>query len=101
MNSTPLWNRLRTAAKAVPADDDVPPGFERRVMARILATSRPDPWAWWAEALWQGALASVVLAAVLSATTWWPPTGSESGVDFSDDLEQTILAPVGELETGW
>ncbi|HXG48531.1 MAG TPA: hypothetical protein VNO52_12955 [Methylomirabilota bacterium] len=101
MNSTPLWKKLRAAAKAIPVDDSVPPGFERRVMARMRAASRLDAWAWWAESLWRGALASVVLAAVVSATTWWPATGSELGMDFYDDLEQTILAPGGELETGW
>ncbi len=83
MNLPQLEKKLLAAARATPPSDAVPYAFEKRVMARLSATSLEDPLSQWGRALWRGAMAS--LAAAVSCGAWASFHGSNS-FELSQDL---------------
>ena len=94
------WDRLQPSlirvARRRPPGDQVPYAFEKRVMA-ALRSSQPDPWAFVARALWWAA--GTCTAVALSIGVWTSLT-DPSGDDFSQELEQTILASADSAEDG-
>src|SRR5215207_8196437 len=92
MNLVQLHQKLIGAARNNPPGDQVPYGFEKRIMAGLKIAPCLDEWAMWARAFWCGA--GVCAAITLSFCVWSsiPAVDSDSVASFSHDLEQTILA---------
>ena len=103
MNLDKLQKRLLAAARKHPPSDRVPYAFEQRIMARITTASRPDEWIVWVRALWYGA--AVCAAVTLLVGAWSLMTGpvnaSDGGLNFSQDLEQTIFASDDGGDSSW
>jgi hypothetical protein len=100
MNLNELQNKLMAAARKNPPGDQVPYAFEQRVMARLAAAPRFDEWAAWARSLWYGAGVCAAVAVLMSVWSFAPDAEQDLAVNFSQDLEQTILAPDG-VENPW
>jgi hypothetical protein len=90
MNLAELETKLIAAARSHPPSDHVPYAFEQRVMARLRERPAADPAAFWARALWRGALSCVAVVVLLSAFSWFAPAGG----DLNDHLDDTVLAAV-------
>ncbi len=83
------------AARQAPPRDDVPHGFEQRIMARLRSST--DPLAVWSAWLWRAALSACAVAAVAWAV------GLTSVVllpdeDRTDDLDTPAELASGHLE---
>ena len=91
MNWVQLQTKLVAAARLHPSADRVPYAFEKRIMARLLATPPPDAWAAWARALWLGAGACAAAMLLMSVWTYTPSGEGDMASGFSQDLEETIL----------
>jgi hypothetical protein len=96
MNLDELQRKLIAAARSKPADDRVPLAFAKRIMARLSARPVPDEWALWARALWRAAAPCVAIMLLLSAWSFFAPTGAASGNDLAQDFENTLLAAVNQ-----
>lgn len=90
MNLAELETKLIAAARSHLPSDRVPYAFEQRVLAQLRKPPAADPAAFWARALWRGALSCVAVVLLLSAFAWFTPAGS----DLSDHLDDTVLAAV-------
>lgn len=90
MNLAELETKLLAAARNNPPSDHVPYAFEQRVMARLRERPAADPAAYWAQALWRGALSCVAVVVLLGAFSWFSPATS----DLDDHLDETLLAAV-------
>ena len=107
MNLEQLQQKLIATARANPPGEHVPYAFEKRIMARIAATTATDVWALWSRVLWRAAAPCVALALLLGVFHFVTP-GGESGTatiagieDLSQHFEQTLLAGVNESEEVW
>jgi hypothetical protein len=100
MNLDELQNKLMAAARKSPPADRVPYAFEQRVMARLVTTPRFDEWAAWVRSLWYGAGVCTAVAVLMSVWSFTPDADQELAANFSQDLEQTILAP-DDVENSW
>lgn len=97
MNLEELRIKLLAAARTEAPSDQVPEGFERRLMARLRRHRQPlDLWVTWSRALWKGVLASGVAVAVTVALAVLTPWGPASD-DLGDELEAVLLA---DLDSG-
>ena len=85
MKMRELHEKLIAAARKMPADDRVPYAFEKRIMARILAGLRPDPWVAWGGALWRAALPCLAVMALCSIYVL-----SNAGLESPDDLSRDV-----------
>jgi hypothetical protein len=95
-----LKRKLIAAARANPADDRVPYGFERRLMARLLAASLPDAWVLWSRALWRAAIPCVLI--VIFSGLWAARTSQAGAVDLSQQIENTVLSELNHnLASVW
>ena len=65
MNAEELRQRLLSAARQQPADDQVPYAFEKRIMARLIRSKPLDPWMLWNRVLWRFAGPCVALTLLL------------------------------------
>ena len=92
MNLDDLQRTLIAAAKAHPPPAAVPYAFERRIMARLQNLGVADNWAFWASALWRAAAPCVALALVLATWSFLSGPVNSSGLDVSQDFENTVLA---------
>ena len=92
MNVDDLQNNLIAAARGRVPSQEVPYGFERRIMARIAAIAIRDPWAFWAAALWRAAGPCIGLALVVAAWSFFSGPANSPVADFSQDFENTVLA---------
>jgi hypothetical protein len=92
MNLAQLERKLIAAARAHPPGDQMPYGFEKRILARLVARPPLDRSALWAGALWRAAAACAAIALLLGAWSFFAPQGGGSASDLSQDLEQTLLA---------
>jgi hypothetical protein len=92
MNLDDLQRKLIDAARAYPPRATVPYGFERRVINRVKCLAVIDFYGFWATALWRAAAPCVVVALVLAAWSFlaWP--NNSSGLDLSQEFENTVLA---------
>jgi hypothetical protein len=93
MNLETLGRKLIATARKNPPADAVPYAFEKRIMARVLAPRTvSDEWAQWARSLWLGAAACMVITAGIYLWSSLPEADLELAMDFSESIEQTILA---------
>jgi hypothetical protein len=95
-----LQQKLVAAARKNPPGDQVPYAFEQRIMARLAAMPRFDEWAAWVRSLWCGAGVCAAVAVLMSVWSFAPDAEQEFAGNFSQDLEQTILAP-DDAENSW
>jgi hypothetical protein len=93
MNIIQLKNKLIAAARSRPLDDRVPYAFEKRILARLQGARIHDVWDVWAAGLWRAAVPCVAITLLLSAWSLLPPDNS-SGSDFSQELDNTVLAAI-------
>ncbi len=103
MNQTELHRKLIAAARAHVPGEQVPYAFEKRVLARLRDLAPRDPWAVWAAALWRAAAPCIVVTLLLSAWSWFSPAASQNS-DWSQELENTVLAAAVQdtsAETVW
>jgi len=100
MNLDELQKKLMAAARKNPPGDQVPYAFEQRIMARLAAAPRFDEWAAWARSLWYGAGVCAAVAVLMSVWSFAPDAEQDLAAHFSQDLEQTILAP-DDVENPW
>ena len=100
MNLDELERKLIKVARITPADDRVPYGFEKRVLARLHKACAPlDIWSFWAHALWRAAAPCVAVALLLSAWNLFAPAplqpaNSLGAYDVTQEFENTLLADV-------
>lgn len=97
MNPEELRLRLLAAARGAPtsAPEEIPSGFEHRVMARLSGRATAfDGWLLWSRVLWKGALAAclVVGLTVLGLQVLLPASD-----DLADQLDAVLLA---DLDNG-
>lgn len=102
MNLPDLHHRLLEAARIDRPSEAVPYAFEKRVMALLTsASARVDPWTALLRPLWCGAAACAALALMLQLGLHpFPADPAEDGA-FSNGVEETLLAPAGDLELPW
>jgi hypothetical protein len=99
-----LSEKLIAMARNHPPSSEVPSGFEQRTLARLLrrAPTLADEWGAAIRTLWCGA---GVCAAVALAMGVWTSTPSaaetDTGGQFLQDLEQTIVAATGDSPANW
>lgn len=104
MNLAKLERKLIAAGRAHPPSERVPYAFEKRVMAYITAGSVPDVWAVWGRALWRAAAPCVAVTLLMSAWSYFAPSGNSPAGDLSQEIEHTVLAVVDQdppLDTTW
>jgi len=92
MNLNDLRCKLIAAARAHPPSDAVPFRFERRITARIKGLAIVDYWALWARALWRAAAPCIAITLFLAVWSLVTTPGKSTSTDFSQDLENTVLA---------
>ena len=90
MNLAELEHKLIAAARSQPPSAHVPYAFEQRILAQMRRRPAPDPRAFWAQAMWRGALSCVAVVLLLGAFSWISPNAS----DLNDHLEDAVLAAV-------
>jgi hypothetical protein len=91
-----LQQKLIAVARANPPSDRVPFAFEKRIMAHLPARFETDPWTLWAKALWRGAALCVAIMLLSTAWAFLAPRNPAPANDLSQDLENTLLAAVGQ-----
>jgi hypothetical protein len=98
MNIADVQKRLLAAARATPPGDAVPFAFEKRIMARIASDALVDAWAIWSWVLWRAAAPciAIMLAVGVWTALFADPNGSANSL--AADLEETVLAPLAQLE---
>src|SRR5579862_248574 len=98
MNAEYLKKKLIAVARKDVPSGHVPPGFERRIMALILARPIHDLWAMWAKGLWYAVGPCVAIMLMFSA---WAALGplhqnQKPSVDLAQQLNNTLLAAVDQ-----
>jgi hypothetical protein len=98
MKHDELYRRLIAAARADAPSEQVPYSYAKRVMARLGDSPRTvvDAWGVWAGGLWRGAVPCVAVMLLLSAWAVLAPRANASSNDFSQELENTVLAAVDQ-----
>jgi hypothetical protein len=98
MNLVELQRKLIAAARANPPGDRVPLAFEKRIMALITARPILDRWAAWSRALWYAAAPCVAIMLLSAWALSHAPTENNATTDLSIQLDNTLLADVGQIE---
>jgi anti-sigma-K factor RskA len=101
MKPDELHKQWVAVARAYPPSDKVPYAFEKRVMARLKARSKPDLWTLWNQMLWRAAIPCVAIMMMVGAWTYLLQNGSGSGDTLVAELENIVFAPVATLEDSW
>jgi hypothetical protein len=101
MNLAELHKKLIAAARNPPPDDRVPYAFEKRIMARLSAAPVADEWAMWVRSFWCGAAACAAIALCIGVWSFAPESDADAAGNFSQDLEQTILASADDGDNVW
>ncbi len=96
-----LKQKLVAAARANPPSDQVPYGFERRFMARLVGAGVPDVWILWSRALWRTAIPCMLI--VILSGYWSARTSpAEAAADLSQQIENTVLSELNQnLASVW
>jgi hypothetical protein len=95
MKAEEIRKKLMVAARANAPRDHVPPAFEKRVMALILARPAFDLWAVWARGLWYAAGPCVAIMLLFSGWAFFHPI-SKSPIGLAQQLDNTLLAAVDQ-----
>lgn len=103
-----LQRKLIAAARANPPEARVPYAFEKRILARLNQSGKPDLAAQWARALWRAASLCVVLTLSVAAWSFFgehdkaddaaASVAGASATEFSQYFQQTMLAAVNQSE---
>jgi hypothetical protein len=102
MNLDQIQHKLIAAARVHRPSEQVPFGFEQRIMARVRALQVPDEWTLWARALWNAAAPCVVIMILMSAWSLFTPATPPANpnppapADLTQALENTLLAAVDQ-----
>jgi len=96
MNSEHLRQKLIAAARALPASEAVPYRFEKRIMAGLGASPRPDFTAWLIRALVKPTLFFLGIMALTSVWTFVQPLPPTTDND-APEIENAIWAPLDSL----
>ena len=101
MNLNELYKKLIAAERCNPPSDTVPYGFETRIMARLAARPRVDPWALWATALWRAAVPCLVITFLLCA--WALVSTSHTGAPetLANDMDNAVFAALDNPGDVW
>jgi hypothetical protein len=100
MNLDELQKKLIAAARKSPPGDQVPYAFDQRIMARMTRAPLLDEWTALVRPLWYGAGVCAAVALFVSIWSSEPDADLDLAAYFSQDIEQTILAPDG-MENLW
>lgn len=92
MNVDQLQRKLVEAARAQGPSEQVPYGFEQRILARLRSGPVPDVWALWARGLWRAAAPCVAITLLLCAWSFLSPSSASSNTDLTQAFENTVLA---------
>ena len=96
-----LQRKLMSAARKTPPRETVPYAFEKRVMARLRA-STPDRWFPWGQALWKGALSCVGVTLLIGLWSAAPFSAVEPAENLSQDFENAVYSSIDStLEDVW
>lgn len=106
MNLEQLQRKLIATARANPPDARVPYAFEKRILARLNQSAKPDLAAQWARALWRAATCCVLLTLSVAAWSFYGESRRDetsagavaSTTEFSQYFEQTMLAAINQSE---
>jgi len=93
MDEDQVLRKLFQAAKGESLNDQVPPGFERRIMAGIYRLPRADLWALWAAALWRVAVPCTGLVVILGAWILYNDF-LNAPKSLTHDLDETVMSAV-------
>jgi hypothetical protein len=96
MKVVELEKKLIAVARANPPGDQVPFGFEKRIMALISTSPVHDLWAAWAKVLWYAAGPCVAVMLVFSAWAFFRPAEQNPSNDLAQQLNSTLLAAVDQ-----
>ena len=99
MNTNELQQKVLAAARAMPVSSHVPYAFEKRVMARLASESVIDIWSFWGALLWRAAAPCVGLMLVF--VVWTAVSNNIANDSLATDLENTVLAPLAQLDENW
>jgi len=91
-----LHQKLIATARANPPSDRVPFAFPKRIMALLPGRLAPDPWAFWSRGLWRAAMLCVAVMLLSTAWTFLGPRSAAPANDLSQELENTLVAAVGQ-----
>lgn len=92
MNLDRLQQKLIATARAHPPSDRVPYAFEQRILARLREAPVLDAWTLWARALWRAVTPCVAVMVLLLAWFLLVPPSHPASTDWSQELENTVLA---------
>ena len=102
MNEKELRAKLIAAARKNPPGEQVPYGFEKRILSHLSAHPAPNIWALWCRPLWQAALSCVaitVLCGLWACGSW---RNTDAADNFSQDFEAAVFAPMSQhIEEAW
>ena len=102
MNLDVLHRKLITAARANPPSEEVPYGFEKRILARVADQPVIDRVGLWAHALWRAVAPCTAVMVALCAWALLAPSSDSPSVDLQLEFESTLLASVPmEAESPW
>ena len=101
MKTEQLYQKLINAAKSAPPSTEVPFGFEHRVLARLRAGFRMDPWLVWSGQLWRAAYLSLAAMMLCGAFVFMVDLRKTNANSLADDLEETVMAVIGSGGNGW
>ena len=94
-----LNQKLIAAARRNPPGDHVPYAFEKRIMAHLAGSPKPDTLGFWAQALFRAAIATAAITLLLGVGTTYlstpkTPAGATAGAELSQEFQETLLASV-------
>jgi hypothetical protein len=96
MKLAELQKKLIAAARTEVLDDRVPYAFEKRVTALLASRVAPQNLDLWVRGLWRAALSCVAVAMLCGAWTFFSPATGANPDDLSQNLDNTLLASVGQ-----
>lgn len=100
INLDKLQKKLIAAARKNPPGDQVPYAFEQRIMAQMARAPLLDEWTALVRPLCYGAGVCAAVAVFMSVWSFEPDADQDLAAYFSQDIEQTILAP-DDAENLW
>ena len=104
MNLENLRTKLIGAARGTLSPDDVPYGFEKRLMARLnrqlSESGTEDAWSLWAKGLWKGAAACAAITATSIVLSIWALPASSDAPEETP-FEVVVLAGADQLTESW
>lgn len=104
MNINQLQEKLLRVARSNPPSDQVPLGFEKRILAHVQTETIMDALTLWARALWRAAVPCVVVMFLLSIWVAFNPgqTNQTTTANLGTELESTLMASVSfDNELSW